>query len=285
MNREQSEQEIVRLVDAWAIAELHGDDAFLDRLLADDFIGIGPLGFMLTKQEWILRHQSGDLKYTTFTADEVQVRSYPDAALVTCRQDQQATYRGSSIPGQFRASLMFAQQDGQWRLAGLQLSAVGQFQPPVPTESSVSEQNKRLARRALDEVFAGGNFTVLDEIFHPAFINHEAGPHTPPGPEGLKVTVGWLRASFGDLHYEIQDEITAGDKVVVRVISRGRQTGEFLGRAPTGKPFSAQQIHIYRIADGRIIEHWAVRDDLDQGIQLGLISGGQPTGMCAPHGN
>lgn len=148
----------------------------------------------------------------------------------------------------------------------------------------MSDQNKRLARRALDEVFAGGNLRAIDEIFHPAFTNHEAGPHTPPGPEGLNVTVEWLHASFSDLHYDIQDEITEGDKVVVRLIARGRHTGAFLGRPPTGKTFSVQQIHIYRIADGRIIEHWACRDDLDQGIQLGLIPVGRPAAAGTPGG-
>jgi ketosteroid isomerase-like protein len=135
MNQEQTEQEVVRLLDAWATAELRGDVAFLEWMLADDFIGIGPLGFMLTKQEWLARHQSGDLKYSAFTVDEVKVRIYTDAALVTCRQAQQAAYRGTPIPGQFRASLVFVYQDGQWQLAGLQLSAMGQFQPPVPAQS------------------------------------------------------------------------------------------------------------------------------------------------------
>jgi hypothetical protein len=135
MNREQTEQEVARLVDAWATAELHGDVAFLERILADDFVGIGPLGFMLTKQEWLARHQSGDLKYTAFNVDEVKVRAYAEAALVTCRQLQQATHRGTNVPGQFRSSLMFVFQDGQWRLAGLQLSAIGQFQPPIPAQS------------------------------------------------------------------------------------------------------------------------------------------------------
>jgi hypothetical protein len=65
MNQEYAEQEVLRLADAWANAELRGDTTFLERILADDYIGIGPLGFMLTKQEWLARHQAGDLKETS----------------------------------------------------------------------------------------------------------------------------------------------------------------------------------------------------------------------------
>ena len=127
MNIEHTEQEMVRLADAWATAELRGDTAFLENILADDFIGIGPLGFLLTKQEWLARHQTGDLKYTAHTLDEVKVRVYNDAAILIGRQAQNAAYRGNSIPGQFRITLVFVQQ-GQWRLAHLQLSSIGQ--PP-----------------------------------------------------------------------------------------------------------------------------------------------------------
>src|SRR2546428_11309841 len=76
-------------------------------------------------------------------------------------------------------------------------------------EDAMSGQNTRLVRRALNEVFAGGNLAVVNEIFHPDFVNHEAGPRTPPGPEGLKVTVRWLRDAFSDLHYTIEDEIVS----------------------------------------------------------------------------
>jgi hypothetical protein len=128
MNREQIEQEVLRLADAWATAELRGDTAFLETRITDDFIGIGPLGFMLTKQEWLARHRSGDLKYELFNLDEVKVRVYNDAAVLIGRQVQNATYRGNPIQGQFRTSLVFVQQLEQWRLAGLQLSTIGQ--PP-----------------------------------------------------------------------------------------------------------------------------------------------------------
>jgi len=126
MNRENTEQEVLRLADAWATAELRGDTTFLERTLADDFIGIGPLGFMLTRQEWLARHTSGDLKYESFNLDEVKVRMYNDAAVLTGRQVQNAVYRGNSIQAQFRTTLVFVQQQGQWRLASLQLSTIGQ---------------------------------------------------------------------------------------------------------------------------------------------------------------
>src|SRR5437588_10422185 len=119
MNREQTEQEVARLADAWANAELRGDTTFLEGTLADDFIGIGPLGFMLTRQEWLARHQSGDLKYEALTLDEVKVRVYNDAAILTGRQVQNAAYRGNSIEAQFRTTLVFVHQHGQWQLVSL----------------------------------------------------------------------------------------------------------------------------------------------------------------------
>jgi len=114
MNNERAEQEIMQLAGTWSNAELHSDTAVLEKGLSDDFIGIGPLGFMLTKQEWLARHEAGDLKYESFNLDEVKVRVYNiDAAILTARQKQQATYRGNSIPGQFRITLVFIQQHGQ----------------------------------------------------------------------------------------------------------------------------------------------------------------------------
>ena len=128
MNREHAEQEVARLADIWVTAELRGDTPLLERTLADDFIGIGPLGFMLTKQEWLARHQSGDLHYDSFNLDEVKVRVYNDAAVLIGRQVQEGAYRSNSIKAQFRTTLVFVQQQGQWQLASLQLSTIGQ--PP-----------------------------------------------------------------------------------------------------------------------------------------------------------
>jgi ketosteroid isomerase-like protein len=129
MNQQQLEQEVARLADTWATAELQSDTAFLERLLSDDFVGIGPLGFLLTKQEWIAWLGSGDLKHDALTLDEVKVRVYNDAALVICRLVQDATYRGTPIPAQLRTTLVFVRHKGQWRLTGLHECDIGQPPP------------------------------------------------------------------------------------------------------------------------------------------------------------
>ncbi|MBE3561401.1 MAG: nuclear transport factor 2 family protein [Ktedonobacteraceae bacterium] len=128
MSQEHTEQEITRLIDAWNAAELRADAAFIAKTLADDFIGIGPLGFMLSKQQWLQRHQSGEMKYSALNLSEVKVRLYDQAAIVICRQDQQASYRGNPINAQLRTTLVFVDQQGEWRLAGLHYCNIGQ--PP-----------------------------------------------------------------------------------------------------------------------------------------------------------
>ena len=85
MNNEHTQQEVMQLADVWANAELLGDTAVLEKTLADDFVGVGPLGFLLTRQEWLARLQSGDLKYTAHTLDEVKVRVYNEAAILIGR--------------------------------------------------------------------------------------------------------------------------------------------------------------------------------------------------------
>jgi ketosteroid isomerase-like protein len=113
-----------RLVEDWASAELRGDAASHGSTLADDFIGIGPRGFMLTKDQWLERHASGKLSYRCFRWDEVQVRLYGDAAVVTGRQSAEGEYEDYDLKDQFRATLIFVKQQGRRLLAGLHLSPI-----------------------------------------------------------------------------------------------------------------------------------------------------------------
>jgi ketosteroid isomerase-like protein len=93
-------------------------------MLADDFVGIGPRGFMVTREQWLARFGAGGLRYDTFVFDEVHVRVYGEAAIATGRQTQTGSFQTQDVQAQLRAMLVFVRQDGTWQLAGLQLSTI-----------------------------------------------------------------------------------------------------------------------------------------------------------------
>jgi ketosteroid isomerase-like protein len=120
---EDRTRQLEGLIREWADAEEREDVAFLRETLTDDFVGIGPLGFMLTKDQWLGRYEGG-LSYDSFALEEVAVRFYGGAAVATCRQSQAGEFRGNDASGEFRATLIFAEQEGRWLLAGLHLSPI-----------------------------------------------------------------------------------------------------------------------------------------------------------------
>ena len=121
-------EELHKRADEWAAAELGGDTVSLEEILADDFVAVGPRGFVLTGEQWISRHEAGNLEYGSFALDEAEVRSYGDAAILVCRQTAAGVYEDENgrfdIDESFRATLVFVRQREDWRLAGLQLSPI-----------------------------------------------------------------------------------------------------------------------------------------------------------------
>ena len=123
--RSGTEAELLVLAEDVRKAELRGDVAFLDRVLTADFVGIGPRGFVLTKEAWLGRHRSGDLKYKSLERDEMALRTYTDAAILTSREMGKTFYKGQEVPvGALRATHTFVRRGGSWRLAGVQLSPI-----------------------------------------------------------------------------------------------------------------------------------------------------------------
>ena len=135
------------------------------------------------------------------------------------------------------------------------------------------EENKTIVRRMYEEILNEGNLALADEIIAPDAVSHD--PAAPagslPGPEGLKRVVRMLQSAFPDQHTTIEEMIAEGDKVVMRGTLSGTHRGDFLGIPPTGKHFKMTQIHILRLVDGKVTDHWVNRDDLGMMQQLGVI--------------
>jgi steroid delta-isomerase-like uncharacterized protein len=140
-----------------------------------------------------------------------------------------------------------------------------------------TEENRAIARRWSEELWGQGDLAVADEIVAPDYVRHDAGdPFPARGPEDVKRIVGMLRGMLPDLRIEVQDVIAEGDKVVVRYTGLATDTRGYMGHPPTGKGIEAPAIQIFRFAEGKIAESWAVRDDLGTLRQLGHFPTPEP---------
>ena len=132
-------------------------------------------------------------------------------------------------------------------------------------------ENKAVVRRLIEEVYNEGILEVVDELVAPDVFNHPAVPEHQHGIAGFKHVIKWVRTFSSDVHYDIDDIIAEEDKVAVRMTHSGTHTGSVMGIPPTGKRFSIDYVHWFRLTDGKVAELWAVRDDLSRLEQLGLF--------------
>jgi predicted ester cyclase len=123
----------------------------------------------------------------------------------------------------------------------------------------MTEANKTIVRRLVDEVFNGGHLEVIDELYAP-----ELAP-------AAKRWIAPFRDSFPDVHMELLELIAEGHKVVGRFTCSATHLGEWLGQAPTGRRFErVKEVWILRFREGRIVHVWSLEDTLDRLRQLGL---------------
>jgi ketosteroid isomerase-like protein len=128
-NSEDTHGQLMKLGDELASAEQRGDIAFLGRTLADDFLLIGPRGFMLNKEQYLVRYKSGALQPGTNERDELQLRLYGDAAIMTARETVTGSYQGQEFHNQLRGTRVFVKRNGHWLLAHTQLSPIMEVPP------------------------------------------------------------------------------------------------------------------------------------------------------------
>jgi len=112
-----SVDQVIRQVDQERIqAQIGADAAALDRLYADDFIGIGPSGTVRTKPQVIADFTSGGLRYSSIVTDDVRVRVYGNAAVETGLSKMIGEDKGKAVPRDNRFTRVWIKQKGQWRL-------------------------------------------------------------------------------------------------------------------------------------------------------------------------
>jgi steroid delta-isomerase-like uncharacterized protein len=141
------------------------------------------------------------------------------------------------------------------------------------------QENKAIVRRIYDELWNDRKLEVADEVIAAeGGVNYDTGLAPQPfGPEEMKGTVRMVTAAFPDNHHAVEELIAEDDKVVARVTLTGTHEGEFMGLPPTGRQINVIEIHIYRLKDGKAVEHQVGRDDLGAMRQLGMIPDSVPT--------
>jgi len=123
--------------------------------------------------------------------------------------------------------------------------------------------------RAYYDAINRGAFNDLDAVLDPQFVEHEEVRGVPPTRDGIKIKYRGLRAAFPDFRFAIDDLIAGGDRVAVRLTVSGTNTEPFMERAPTGRTFAVPSVGFFRIAGGRIVEHWGVFDQFAMLVALG----------------
>lgn len=136
----------------------------------------------------------------------------------------------------------------------------------------MSETNKTIMKRFVDEYQVGNDQQVLRETVATRMVNRTPMfPNAPGGPEEVKAIFDMFHGAFDGFAAEILDQVAEGDKVVTYKVFTGTHTGDFMGIAPTGKQVRFDVMDIVRIADGQIVEHWGLVDQLGLLTQLGAV--------------
>lgn len=139
------------------------------------------------------------------------------------------------------------------------------------------QDNRKLVQRLYDEGINRHDAAAAAAFYAPNALNHGR----EVGRAGMQAVFEALFSTFPDFHYEIEESAAEDDRVVCKVTMTGTHlgqptlpqafTGMLTGVAPTGKKVRVLQFHLFRVRNGEIFAHEAVRDDLSMLLQLGLL--------------
>lgn len=137
--------------------------------------------------------------------------------------------------------------------------------------TSVQEANKQLCREYFS-AFLRRDIAWMDRHIAPGFVRHDPGlPFEVRGPAGVAALHDALMPAFPDMQLPLLDFVAEGDKVLVRLKVQATHTGPFGDLAPTGRRIDIDVLDLFQFRNGRLVEHWALLDNLGMLKQLGVV--------------
>jgi steroid delta-isomerase-like uncharacterized protein len=148
-----------------------------------------------------------------------------------------------------------------------------------PARAGDAEANKELYRHFIDQIWNKRDLSAIDSFVSADMIEHN--PNIPQGREGRKQFAAAVQAAFPDYHAEVQEVMAEGDRLATRVLWTGTMDGPYQGRPPNHAKLRFSTADFFRIADGKIVEHWDVVDSLPRAVALGLVTPPAPAAKPA----
>ena len=140
--------------------------------------------------------------------------------------------------------------------------------PSIFADSPAASANAELLAAFFATVLCGPAGTGAERFLAPDFRDHDPSD-ADTGPEGVAAKLVTLWLAFPDGRFEPTEIVAAGDRVAVRSRLSGTQAGPFGPLPASGRAIDIAFFDLYRVADGRIAEHWHVFDEAGLMRQLG----------------
>ena len=133
------------------------------------------------------------------------------------------------------------------------------------------QSNENTMRRFVEQVINNGDFTVLGEVVHPNYV-HRSPDQLLQGPEALRDLLTAYRTAFPDLHVEIEELVSSGNRTAISFVLSGTHESDLMGIAATGRKVKVNGMILSHFEDGKIVGEWELLDQLALFRQLGIVS-------------
>ena len=134
----------------------------------------------------------------------------------------------------------------------------------------MSEQNKAVFEKLMSALNAK-DMATMESLIADDFVDNDAMPGMAPGRQGMIDMMGMFVGAFAALNVVVEHWVAEGDLVVGVMTTKGTQNGEFMGMPASGKKFSVREMHMVRVANGKMAEHWGLSNEMSMMQQLGLM--------------